>query len=153
MNSFNIQEGSKELLPYCSNLWELFIQNQIQNSGEMSEGISTYLQNQRDGGLLAKTANGELHVQLVYASNKNNPIGFCITSLSENSIGEIETLFVLDKYQGNKIGTKLIQKSLQWMESNKAVEQKLMVAAGNENVFSFYQKFGFSHGCTILFRM
>ena len=153
MNSFKIQEGSKELLPYCNNLWDLFIQDQIQNSESMSEGISAYIQNQRDGGLLVKTANGKLHVQLVYENNKNNLIGFCITSLSESRIGEIETLFVLDKYQGHKIGTTLIQKSLQWMEWNKATEQKIMVAIGNENVFSFYQNFGFYPGYTTLFKI
>ena len=152
MDSFKFREGSSELLSSCDNLWELFIQNQIQNAGEMSVGIAAYIKDLCDGSLLAKTKDGKLHIQLVYVSNKNNPIGFCITSLSGKRIGEVETLFVLDKYQGNNIGTKLLQRSLQWMEKNNASEQKLIVAAGNEQVFSFYQKFGFSPGCTVLFR-
>jgi hypothetical protein len=39
---------------------------------------------------------------------------------------------------------------LQWLEANNTLEQKLVV--GNEEVFSFYQKFGFSPGYTTLFR-
>ena len=152
MDSFKFREGSSELLSSCDNLWELFTQNQIQNAGEMSVGIAAYIKDLRDGVLLAKTKEGKLQVQLVYATNQNNPIGFCITSLSGNHIGEVETLFVLDKYQGNNIGTKLLQRSLEWMEENSVSEQKLVVAAGNERVFSFYQKFGFSPGCTVLFR-
>lgn len=151
MNSFQFQVGSIELLPYCQNLWELFIQNQIQNAGEMSDGVAAYLQSQRDGGLLAKTSDGKLHIQLVYASNHQELIGFCITSLSRDRIGELEALYVLDKYQGNSLGTKLMQTSLQWLEENNALEQKLVVAAGNEQVFTFYQKFGFFPGYTTLF--
>jgi GNAT superfamily N-acetyltransferase len=152
MNSFQFKVGSLELLPHCQNLWELFIQNQIQNAGEMTDGVAAYLQSQRDGGLLAKTSEGKLHIQLVYASNHQDPIGFCITSLSSDRIGEVEALYVLDKYQGNKLGAKLMQTSLQWLEENNALEQKLIVATGNEQVLSFYQKFDFYPGYTTLFR-
>jgi diamine N-acetyltransferase len=153
MNSFQFKAGSIELLPHCQNLWELFIENQIQNAGEMADGIAAYLQSQRDGGLLAKTIYGKLHIQLVYISNIQDPIGFCITSFSSDRIGEVEALYVLDKYQGNNLGTQLLQTSLQWLDENNALEQKLMIATGNEQVFSFYQKFGFSPGYTTLFRV
>ncbi len=152
MNSFQFKVGSVELLPYCQNLWELFIENQIQNAGEMADGIAACLQSQRDGDLLAKTDDGKLHIQLVYTSNHQDPIGFCITSLSSDRLGEVEALYVLDQYQGNHLGTKLLETSLQWLEVNNALEQKLIVAAGNEEVFSFYQKFGFYSGYTTLFR-
>lgn len=153
MNSFQFKVGSIELLPYCQNLWELFIENQIQNAGEMADGIAAYLQSQRDGGLLAKASDGKLHIQLVYTSNHHEPIGFCITSLSSDRIGEVEALYVLDKYQGNNLGTKLLQNSLQWLEANNVSEQKLIVAVGNEQIFSFYQKFDFHPGYTTLFRV
>ena len=151
-NFFQFQVGSIELLPYCQNLWELFIENQIQNAGEMADGIAAYLQSQRDGGLLAKANDGKLHIQLVYTSNHHEPIGFCITSLSSDRLGEVEALYVLDQYQGNNLGTKLMQNSLQWLEENSALEQKLIVAAGNEQVFSFYHKFGFYFCYTTLFK-
>ncbi|MDJ0569026.1 MAG: GNAT family N-acetyltransferase [Pleurocapsa sp. MO_192.B19] len=153
MSSFQFQVGSSELLPSCYDLWQLFIQNQIQNAGEMSDGISAYLQSQRDSGLVAKTIDGKLHIQLVYASDKDEPIGFCITSLSDDRIGEVEALYILDEYQGNNLGTKLLQTSLQWLETHKALEEKLIVAVGNEQVFSFYQKFGFYPGYSTLFRV
>ena len=153
MNSYKFLEGSSELLAYCHDLWDLFIQNQIQNAGEMSDGVLAYLQSQRDGGLVAKTSNGKLHIQLVYTSDRDKPIGFCITSLSNDSIGEVEALYVLDEYRSNNLGTKLLQRSLQWMEAHNALEQKLIVAAGNEKVFPFYQKFEFYTGYTALFRV
>ena len=112
-NFFQFQVGSIELLPYCQNLWELFIENQIQNAGEMADGIAAYLQSQRDGGLLAKANDGKLHIQLVYTSNHHEPIGFCITSLSSDRLGKVKDLYVLDQYQGNNLGTKLMQNFFQ----------------------------------------
>ena len=119
----------------------------------MSDGVLAYLQSQSDGGLVAKTSNGKLHIQLVCTSDRDKPIGFCITSLSNDSIGEVEALYILDEYRSNNLGTKLLQRSLQWMEAHNALEQKLIVAAGNEKVFSFYQKFEFYTGYTALFRV
>ena len=153
MNSYKFLEGSSELLSSCGNLWQLFIQNQIKNAGEMSDGVLAYFQSQRDGGLVAKTSEGKLHIQLVYTSDRDKPIGFCITSLSNDSISEVEALYILDEYRGKNLGTKLLRRSLQWMKEQNALEQKLIVAAGNEKVFSFYQKFGFYPGYTALFRV
>ena len=152
MNSFQFKEGSSELLDSCENLWELFISNQAENAGEMSVGVEEYLRTLRDKGLLQKTQNGKLHVQLVMVDREKEPIGFCVTSLTQDRIGEVEALFVIDRYQRNKLGGKLFQNALAWMEKERAIEQRLVVAIGNEKVFDFYAKYGFFPGYTALFR-
>jgi ribosomal protein S18 acetylase RimI-like enzyme len=143
MNSFQFREGSSELLPFCNNLWDSFIHNQTRNAGDVAEGIADYLKSMRDGDLLAKAAAGKLHIQLVDLGDINQPIGFCLTSLSPNGIGEIEALSVLEEYQGNRLGTKLMQTALLWLKANNVVEKRLKVVVGNEAIFSFYQKFQF----------
>ena len=153
MKSFQFKEGNSELLASCNMLWELFIDDQAQNAGEMSVGVEEYLRSLRDDGLLKKTQNGELHVQLVYVDSENEPIGFCITSLTQEHVGEVEVLFVVDHYQGNKLGGKLFQNALAWMEKKRAIEQRLVVAVGNEKVFDFYAKYGFFPGYSTLFRV
>ena len=152
MNSFHFQEGSLKLLDSCEHLWELFISNQTQNAGEMSAGIEEYIRSLKNGGLLNKTINGQIHVQLVNVNDNDEPIAFCITSITEDLVGEVEVLFVLESYQGNKLGGKLFEKALSWMEQKGAVEQKLFVAVGNEKVFDFYAKYNFFPGYTTLFR-
>lgn len=84
MNSFKFVDGSSELLNYCDHLWELFISNQAQNAGEMSSGVEEYLCHLRSPGLEQKTRDGQLYVQLVYLDNQEEPIGFCITSLTKD---------------------------------------------------------------------
>ena len=104
MNSFHFEEGSSELLNYCDHLWELFISDQAKNAGEMSLGVEEYLHSLRNESLGQKTEGGKLYVQLVYVDKEQEPIGFCITSLTKDRIGEIETLYVVDRYQRNKLG-------------------------------------------------
>ena len=153
MNEFHFEEGSFELLSLCDNLWELFITNQAENAGEMSFGVEEYIRGLRDGGLVKKAKDGKLYVQLVYVDEKQEPIGFCITSLTKDKAGEIEAIYVCDRYQGNKLGGRLLQKAMVWMEQEQAIEQRLVVATGNEKVIGFYTKYGFFPGYTTLFRV
>jgi diamine N-acetyltransferase len=153
MSSFQFKEGSSELLTSCNTLWGLFIHDQAQNAGEMSVGVEEYIRGLREDGLLQKTQSGELHVQLVYVDSEDEPIGFCITSLTQERVGEVEALFVVERYQGNKIGGQLFQNALAWMEKKGAIEQRLVVAVGNEKVFDFYAKYGFFPGYSTLFRV
>jgi diamine N-acetyltransferase len=153
MNSFQFKEGSSELLTSCGTLWELFISNQAQNAGEMSVGVEEYIRSLQDNGLLQKTQNGKLQVQLVFVDDEEEPIGFCVTSLTQERVGEVEALFVLEHYQGNKLGGQLFQNALEWMEKEGAIEQRLVVAVGNEKVFDFYAKYGFLPGYSTLFRV
>lgn len=148
MNSFYFKEGSSELLASCNTLWELFISNQAQNAGEMSVGVEEYIRSLRDEGLLQKTQNGKVYVQLVSVDEEEEPIGFCITSITKEKVGEVEALFVVENYQGNKLGGQLFQNALAWMAKEGAIEQRLVVAAGNE----FYAKYGFFLGYSTLFR-
>ena len=153
MKSFQFAEGGSELLDSCNNLWELFISNQSQNAGEMSIGVEEYIRSLKDGGLLEKTQDGKLYVQIVKLNNEIESIGFCVTSLTKDLIGEVEVIYIIDRYQGNKIGGQLLQNALNWMEKEKAKEQRLVVATGNEKVFSFYAKYGLFPGYTTLFRV
>ena len=143
MDSFQFREGSIELLSFCDSLWDSFIQNQTENAGEVAAGIANYLRDLRDRELLAKTNTGKLHIQLVALENINEPIGFCITSLSQDGIGEVEVLYILEEYRGNRLGTKLMKTALQWLTENNVVEKRLKVVIGNESVLSFYRKFEF----------
>jgi diamine N-acetyltransferase len=153
MNSFQFKAGSSDLLGSCGTLWELFINNQSQNAEKMSVGVEEYIRHLRDEGLVQKTRDGKLHVQLVFVNAESNPIAFCISSLTKESVGEVEVLFVLESYQGNKLGKQLFENALVWLEQEGAIEQRLAVSVGNEKVFNFYAKYGFLPGYSTLFRV
>ncbi|MBN2048649.1 MAG: GNAT family N-acetyltransferase [Anaerolineaceae bacterium] len=69
-------------------------------------------------------------------------IGYCISTI-QHSIGEIDSLFVDESFQGGGIGKLLIESALQWMRARACERIIVSVAEGHESVFGFYKKFGF----------
>jgi ribosomal protein S18 acetylase RimI-like enzyme len=69
--------------------------------------------------------------------------GYCITTISGDKAGEIESIYIEERCRGKKIGERLIKNSLQWLKNKKASTVGLAVCYGHESVFPFYEKFGF----------
>ncbi|MCG0275390.1 MAG: GNAT family N-acetyltransferase [Thermosediminibacteraceae bacterium] len=58
-------------------------------------------------------------------------------------IGEIDSIFVEEKYRNYGLGDRLMKRALEWLNSNHVKTKIIMVAEGNENVLEFYKKYGF----------
>jgi diamine N-acetyltransferase len=153
MSLFEIRSGGVECLVDCQPLWAAFVQNQAQSAGAMAAGVAAYLQDLMAQGLAAKAAAGKLHVQQAFVAGQAAAIGFCITSLGADRVGEVEALYVVADYQGQNLGGQLFQNALAWLDREQAVEQRLVVATGNDSVLGFYAKYGFWPGFTTLFRV
>jgi len=104
----------------------------------------------RKEDLLKKSAGGNLRIDLTRDTETKELIGYCVTTINTDSHGEIESIYIEPDYRRNGIGDTLMKKSLKWLEE-KAVSRKiLVVAAGNEEVFDFYSRYGFYPRATIL---
>jgi len=73
----------------------------------------------------------------------NRYIGYCVSTVDNRKVGEVESLFIEDRYRGLGIGDNLMKKALSWMDNVSTVKKIINVAYGNEKVFSFYSKYGF----------
>ncbi|MBI4267264.1 MAG: GNAT family N-acetyltransferase, partial [Chloroflexi bacterium] len=60
-----------------------------------------------------------------------------------NGKGCLESIFVESDYRGNDIGDTLMAKAIEWMNSKKVQTITLDVGVGNEEVLSFYSRYGF----------
>ena len=58
-------------------------------------------------------------------------------------IGDINNLFLLPEYRGEKIAEKLMNQSLDWINSYKDVEKIFVMVSNGNNVGTFYERFGF----------
>ena len=76
---------------------------------------------------------------------KNYIIGYCISTIDkiDTSVGEIDSIFVEEKYRKQNIGRELMNNALKWFDSKDVLNQKLLVGAGNENVIEYYNQFDF----------
>ncbi len=91
-------------------------------------------------------------VRLVLASDRETGrvIGYIVTSLSLEHTGEIESVFVTEKYRNLGIGSNLLTQALAWLDGAGSVRNRVAVADGNEESLMFYQKFNFYPRMTVL---
>lgn len=132
-------------------LWEELNQHHYEVSTNFKEEYSNFKFHERMSLIKAKAEKSMLKIDVVNDENANKLVGYCISSIDENNNGEVESLYLKKEYRGHKIGENLMKRSLAWMDENQVTTKKVVVAAGNENVFSFYQKYGFQHKYDVMY--
>ena len=93
---------------------------------------------------------GDLRVDQACDPAADRCVAYCVTSLSAERIGGIESLYVDETYRSQGIGTALVRRALMWLDENGSVENRVAVADGNEEAFPFYRRFGFYPRRTVL---
>ncbi|MDV2481862.1 GNAT family N-acetyltransferase [Methanoculleus sp. Wushi-C6] len=93
---------------------------------------------------------GDLRVDLACDPAAGRCVGYCVTSLSAERIGEVESLYVDEAYRSQGVGTALMHRALAWLDENGSIENGVSVAEGNEEAFPFYRRFGFYPRRTML---
>ena len=89
-------------------------------------------------------ATGLLRVDLAFDQLQNGRyVGYCVSSLSPEMVGEIESIFIREGYRSLGIGSTLVNRALAWFGENGSVRNRVSVSDGNEAAWSFYKKFGF----------
>jgi ribosomal protein S18 acetylase RimI-like enzyme len=104
----------------------------------------------RKDELLKKSAGGGLHIDLARDTETDGLIGYCVSSITADKHGEIESIYIEPDYRRSGIGDTLMKKSLKWLKECAVTRRILVVAAGNEEVFAFYSRHKFYPRAIIL---
>jgi ribosomal protein S18 acetylase RimI-like enzyme len=142
--------GNETLLDQVEPLWHQLIKFMQQSSTYFQSYYKTMTFEKRKNALLKKKGKGEIHISIVLDELSGKNVGYCISSLNEDKIGEIDSLLVTKAYRGLGIGSSLVADGLAWMDKKGAIKKVVEVGQGNEEVFDFYGKFGFKPRKTIL---
>lgn len=149
MENFQIINGGRELLDLVQPLWEKLNKHHENNSSYFSEKFRNLKFEVRKNKFINdETLN--VKIDLIKDKEKDVFIGYCISSINKDLIAEIESLFVETDYRKYGLGCKLMDRSLDWMKSNKVKIKIIGVAEGNEDVLNFYKKYGFYKKAVIL---
>jgi ribosomal protein S18 acetylase RimI-like enzyme len=124
-------------------LWQGLTKLHAEKSCFFSDEFANMNFERRMEQLIAKVGDGEIKIILLLDNEKaQRKIGYCVSSYF-NHEGEIDSLYVDEHYRGYHLGEKLMENVLDWLNGKEPKLIKLNVAHGNEEVFSFYEKFGF----------
>lgn len=104
---------------------------------------------QRKQEMLNKAAPGKLLVELVSAGADAKAIAYCISTVTAEGVGEIDSLFVEEAFRGGGIGSELIRRSLAWFDRDGATKRTVAVAHANKEALALYERFGF-HARTVM---
>ena len=84
-----------------------------------------------------------IRVNLVKDKDTGQYIGYCVSTINKEMIGEIDSLYVEKEYRKHGIGNELMERALEWLDKNKVKSKIVVVGDGNENVIDFYNHYGF----------
>jgi ribosomal protein S18 acetylase RimI-like enzyme len=98
--------------------------------------------------LVDKSRSGKILVDM--ARDGDRIIGYCVSTVSEKGLGEIDSIYIEAEYRRRGIGDALMKRALGWMDGLSVKQRVVEVASGNEETFLFYRRYGFYQRCTIL---
>ncbi|MEW9097047.1 MAG: GNAT family N-acetyltransferase [Clostridiaceae bacterium] len=142
--------GEEELLDSIQCLWEELNQHHEEKSLYFKEVYSINIFENRKKGLLEKSQGGKLRVHLAKDISMNKIIGYCVSSITDDGIGEVDSIFVQKEYRKLNVGDCLMSSALSWMKENKVKSKIIGVVSGNEEALGFYKKYNFYPSTIIL---
>jgi len=150
MSDVRYEAGGSDKLDQVEALWLNLNQHHVVRSPHFSEVYASKTFDTRKKEILSKGKKGIIRTDLAYESETGVMVGYCISIIHADNVGEIESLVVLKESRGMGIGESLMQRSMKWMEEHKVKRKRLEVYFGNEEAFAFYKRFGFFPKYTVL---
>ena len=142
MSKFEFINGSRELLDLVQPLWEKLRKHHETNSNYFSDDFRNLTFAIRKNKFI-NDINLKVKIDLIRDKEKDSYIAYCISTINKDLIGEIDSLFVDKEYRKYGLGDNLMNRALEWLNSNQVKTKIIGVAEGNENVLEFYKRYGF----------
>ena len=142
MEEYKIISGGKELIDLTENLWLKLNSFHKSKSEYFSNTFDSFTFDIRKNGLLYKSETGEIKIDLVKISDERI-IGYSISTIDKNNNGEIDSIYIDEDYRFLKLGKKLMNDAINWLNENKVKSKSIGVVFGNDDVIEFYKTLGF----------
>ena len=142
MDRFEFIEGGIELIDYVKPLWEKLNKLHEDNAQYFKEKFKNNTFDARKSKFLDYN-NFTVKVDLIKEVKSSEYIGYCVSTVNKDLIGELDSLYIEGDYRKYGLGDKLMQSALGWFDKNHVKTKVIAVAEGNEDVLAFYRKYGF----------
>jgi ribosomal protein S18 acetylase RimI-like enzyme len=148
-SKFFYRDVGKEGIEGVRPLWEKLNAHHADLSPRFGEAMRARTFDVRKQKLLAKGGADRIRVDLVSAGLDNPAVAYCISTVSDDGVGEIDSIYVRGDLRGQGLGSELMRRALAWLESKNVAAKIVSVMSDNEEAVAFYRRFSF-HPRTIL---
>lgn len=124
-------------------LWEKLNQHHLDQKSDFREHYENFTFSERAEVLLKKSSAGNMHIGLIKNKYSGNLVAYCITTISGEGKGEIDSIYVEKQFRGQGLGDELMKCALGWLDENGVKKKTVRVSVGNQKAVSFYERYGF----------
>jgi ribosomal protein S18 acetylase RimI-like enzyme len=133
--------GGIELLDEIQSLWEQLNRHHASVSPHFAADFHAKTFVGRKKALLEKYAAGQMRIDI--AQFQGRSIGYLISAITLDGVGEIESIYIEDGFRGQAVGDQLMHRALDWLDACQVHTKVIAVAVGNERAYKFYARYGF----------
>jgi len=141
MEKIQYIHGGSEIMEEIKTLWEELNKYHESVSAYFKDEFQTYPFEKRKTKLTEKYQTGNLRIDI--AKTPEQPVGYIISGITDDGVGEIESIFIRSEFRNQGIGDELMRCSILWLEGEGVHSMVVDVAVGNEGAYDFYARFGF----------
>lgn len=117
-------------------LWEKLNLIHLDKSVHFKSKYENFTFDKRMESICKKSEKGIMKFDLLLVNDKGEYVGYCLSSIEEG-LGEIESIFIDEKYRKNGLGDKLMKSALKWFESKGIKNIEINVVYANNEALPF----------------
>jgi ribosomal protein S18 acetylase RimI-like enzyme len=137
---YSLLSGGAELLDRVEPLWSQLRRHHADLAPQWSSSLLTGSFEERRRGLIGKGARGLL---VSLATWSGHDIGYCVSTISSEGTGEVDSLYVIPSHRGSGVGHALMSKAMDWFGGQSVGSIIVEVISGNDAAQRFYARYGF----------
>ncbi|OGO04492.1 MAG: hypothetical protein A2Y60_06520 [Chloroflexi bacterium RBG_13_54_9] len=153
MTRIQYTETDQQGLDLIGALWQKLNEHHKVRSQQFESHYDKMTFEMRKEELLDKSEKGTMRIDLARDVNTGKLVGYCVSTVSRDRQGEIESIYIETDYRRSGIGDSFMKRALRWMDDLSVTKIKLEVGVGNEEVFAFYKLYDFYPRSTILWQV
>jgi GNAT superfamily N-acetyltransferase len=137
---FSLLTGGAELLHRVGPLWSRLRRHHADVAPQWSASLMASSFEQRRADLVGKGARGILVSMAIW---RGQDIGYCVSTISSDATGEVDSLYVLQSHRGRGVGHALMSTAMNWFDGQSVQKIVVDVISGNDGAQQFYARYGF----------
>ena len=135
---FSLLNGGAELLDRVEPLWSQLRRHHADLAPRWSASLLATSFDERRAELVGKGG-----VLVSIATSQAQDIGYCVSTITSDAMGEVDSLYVIPSHRGTGIGHALMSTAMDWFARQSVRSIVVNVISGNDAAQQFYARYGF----------
>jgi GNAT superfamily N-acetyltransferase len=144
--------GGAEMLSSVKPMWEQLNLMNIGRSVHFDDHFKELDFETRMRPVISRAEKGSVLVTVASDEDLKEDVGYCVATIDTEHVAEVDSIFVKSTHRNDGIGGRMLDITLEWIDTFPVNRTFLSVTFGNEDAPRFYERHGFRPRMTIFER-